>query len=103
LSAQQDIGEDVQDGLGLAGPRRALDHADLRAEGLLDRRKLAFVQPERIDQTLVQRARAVAPLAVGLQGGVGTGGQFFQLAHDIGSDFMVPLRLGAIPPGICDG
>ncbi|MCY1352811.1 hypothetical protein D9M69_391310 [compost metagenome] len=103
LSTQQDIGEDVEDGLGLAGPRWALDHANLRAEGLLDRRELALVQSERIDQPLARRQRAVVPRTIGVQGGVGTGGQFCQLAHDIRGDLTVSLRLGLILPGIRHG
>jgi hypothetical protein len=33
--AQQDVGNDIEDGLGLAGTGRTFDHADLRTEGLL--------------------------------------------------------------------
>lgn len=93
LPAQQDIGKDVEDGLSLASPWRPLDHANLRTERLLHCHQLTLVQPERIDQPLARRQRAVAPHAIRLQGGVGSGRQPCQLAHDIGGDVAVSLRL----------
>ncbi len=93
LSAQQDIGEDVEDGLGLAGSRWAFDHADLRAERTLDGLVLAFVQPERINEPLTWGDRAVVPGAIGLQGSAGDGWQFSKLSHDIAGYVTISLRL----------